>query len=264
MSTEDQVLSAALHGEALLTAQRPELQPLIGHLREVAQGRDDIRIECAGVIAGSWFSSAARRGEDLIADGLLMLAGHVDLDKLRMGAGWLGASPRGIKPLPGQRGLGPHSPPRKVTGCLVCPVARYLRNLGSMKGVACLGQHHSADTLRSDHVFPGSPGLPNRGDQGGTSKVWPRANCAPAQRFWEVGSGRPSQVRLDAPPRAGRPAAPSKSIRRSRSRQPRGRAAGQLDWWVKERQEWWGRVRGADGRQRWIKAADLRPANKAP
>ena len=21
--------------------------------------------------------------------------------------------------------------------------------------------------------------------------------------------------------------------------------AGQLDWWVKERQEWWGRVRGA-------------------
>jgi hypothetical protein len=34
--------------------------------------------------------------------------------------------------------------------------------------------------------------------------------------------------------------------------------AGQLDWWVKERQEWWGRVRGADGRQRWVKAADLR------
>ena len=26
--------------------------------------------------------------------------------------------------------------------------------------------------------------------------------------------------------------------------------AGQLDWWVKERQEWWGRVRGADGRRR--------------
>jgi hypothetical protein len=30
-----------------------------------------------------------------------------------------------------------------------------------MKGVACLGQHHSADTLRSDHGFPGSPGLPD-------------------------------------------------------------------------------------------------------
>jgi hypothetical protein len=35
---------------------------------------------------------------------------------------------------------------------------------------------------------------------------------------------------------------------------------GQLDWWVKDRQEWFGRVRGANGRQRWIKAADLRPA----
>jgi hypothetical protein len=37
--------------------------------------------------------------------------------------------------------------------------------------------------------------------------------------------------------------------------------AGQLDWWVKERQQWLGRVRGKDGRQRWIKASDLRPAS---
>ena len=36
--------------------------------------------------------------------------------------------------------------------------------------------------------------------------------------------------------------------------------AGQLDWWVKEQLEWWGHVRGADGRQRWIRAGDLRPA----
>jgi hypothetical protein len=35
---------------------------------------------------------------------------------------------------------------------------------------------------------------------------------------------------------------------------------GQLDYWVKERREWLVRVRGADGRQRWVKAADLRPA----
>ena len=27
-------------------------------------------------------------------------------------------------------------------------------------------------------------------------------------------------------------------------------AAGQLDWWVRERREWFGRVRGPDGRQR--------------
>jgi hypothetical protein len=37
--------------------------------------------------------------------------------------------------------------------------------------------------------------------------------------------------------------------------------AGQLDWWVKERQQWLSRVRGADGKQRWIKAGDLRPAS---
>jgi hypothetical protein len=37
--------------------------------------------------------------------------------------------------------------------------------------------------------------------------------------------------------------------------------AGQLDWWVRERQEWWGRVRGADSRQQWIRAVDLRPVN---
>jgi hypothetical protein len=39
-------------------------------------------------------------------------------------------------------------------------------------------------------------------------------------------------------------------------------SAGQLDWWVKERQQWLGRVRSADGRQRWIRAVDLRPANR--
>jgi hypothetical protein len=51
-----------LHGEALLAATRPELQPLIDHLREVAQGSDDIRIECAGRIAGGWLASKERRG----------------------------------------------------------------------------------------------------------------------------------------------------------------------------------------------------------
>ena len=56
----------------------------------MARGRDDIRVECAGTIAGSWFSSIARRGEDLIAAGLLMLAGHVDLDEVDrwMRIGW--------------------------------------------------------------------------------------------------------------------------------------------------------------------------------
>jgi hypothetical protein len=37
--------------------------------------------------------------------------------------------------------------------------------------------------------------------------------------------------------------------------------AGQLDYWVKERREWLGRVRGPDGRQRWIRAVDFRPGS---
>lgn len=37
-------------------------------------------------------------------------------------------------------------------------------------------------------------------------------------------------------------------------------AAGALDWWVQEPREWFGRVRGPDGRQKWIKAVDLRRA----
>jgi hypothetical protein len=38
-------------------------------------------------------------------------------------------------------------------------------------------------------------------------------------------------------------------------------SAGQLDWWVKDRQGWFGRVRRADGAaQRWVRAVDLRPA----
>jgi hypothetical protein len=37
MSTKGESFSSARHGEALFTAKRPEMQPLINHLREVAQ-----------------------------------------------------------------------------------------------------------------------------------------------------------------------------------------------------------------------------------
>jgi hypothetical protein len=53
-----------------------------------------------------------------------------------------------------------------------------------------------------------------------------------------------------------------KSIRRSKLSQQRGRLGGTLDWWVKDRQVWFGRVRGPDGRQKWVKAANLRPAKQ--
>jgi hypothetical protein len=36
-------------------------------------------------------------------------------------------------------------------------------------------------------------------------------------------------------------------------------AVGDLDYWIKERHDWWGRVRGPDGHPVWIRAADLRP-----
>ena len=38
-------------------------------------------------------------------------------------------------------------------------------------------------------------------------------------------------------------------------------AAGELDYWVKERHEWWGRVRRPDGHFVWTRASDLRPAS---
>ncbi len=37
-------------------------------------------------------------------------------------------------------------------------------------------------------------------------------------------------------------------------------AAGELDYWVRERFEWWGRVRAPDGQLVWIRAAGLRRA----
>ena len=36
------------------------------------------------------------------------------------------------------------------------------------------------------------------------------------------------------------------------------RPAGSLDYWVRDRGVWWGRVRAADGHQVWIRASDLR------
>src|SRR3954463_13919706 len=40
-------------------------------------------------------------------------------------------------------------------------------------------------------------------------------------------------------------------------------AAGELDYWVRERFEWWGRVWGRDFHPLWIRATDLRRAKEA-
>jgi hypothetical protein len=51
--------------------------------RELIGGRDDIRVECAGIIAGAWFASPGMaQGHQLIAAGLLLLAGPPDTDLL--------------------------------------------------------------------------------------------------------------------------------------------------------------------------------------
>jgi hypothetical protein len=44
LSTTDQILSSAMHGEALLRARRSELEPFIDELKALARGRDDIRV----------------------------------------------------------------------------------------------------------------------------------------------------------------------------------------------------------------------------
>ena len=81
MSNNSQILSSKLHGKALLRADRPEVRALIAELAEIAQGRDDIRTECAGTLAGAWLASPATvYAEQLIAAGLLLLAGPVDGD----------------------------------------------------------------------------------------------------------------------------------------------------------------------------------------
>ena len=77
----DPLIGPPLRG--LATRQGPELAPLIAELRELIDGRDDIRVECAGIIAGAWFASPGMaQGHQLIAAGLLLLAGPPDTDLL--------------------------------------------------------------------------------------------------------------------------------------------------------------------------------------
>ena len=83
MSTADQAKASELHGIALLLAQDPALQPLLNQLADLAGGHDDIRTEEAGILAGLWFAAPGRHiGHELVAAGLLILAGVTDRDQL--------------------------------------------------------------------------------------------------------------------------------------------------------------------------------------
>jgi len=83
MSTPDQKLSAEIHGLALLLARDGVPQELLDRLAKAAQGRDDLRTELAGEIAGYWMADpASHHGHELIAAGLLLISGVVDGDQL--------------------------------------------------------------------------------------------------------------------------------------------------------------------------------------
>jgi len=77
MSTKDQLLYVALHGTAMwYAAERRNLDESIEELRQIADGRNDILAEAAGITAGSWYAAPASHvGHELIAAGMLILAG---------------------------------------------------------------------------------------------------------------------------------------------------------------------------------------------
>src|SRR5215207_9947932 len=78
MSNADQLLCSALHGTAAVryAAEQRDLTASIAKLREIADGRDHVLAEAAGLTAGSWYASpAAHVGHELIAAGMLILAG---------------------------------------------------------------------------------------------------------------------------------------------------------------------------------------------
>jgi hypothetical protein len=77
LSTKDQLLFSALHGTAMRYAgERRNLDESIEELRQIADGRNDVLAEAAGIAAGSWYASPGTHvGYELIGAGLLVLAG---------------------------------------------------------------------------------------------------------------------------------------------------------------------------------------------
>jgi len=76
MATADELLYSALHGTAIrYAAEQRDLAASIADLREMADGRDDILAEAAGITAGAWYADpTAHIGHELIAAGMLILA----------------------------------------------------------------------------------------------------------------------------------------------------------------------------------------------
>jgi hypothetical protein len=77
MSTKDQLLYSALHGTAMrYAAERRNLDESIEELRQIADGRNDILAEAAGITAGSWYAwPSTHVGYEPIGAAMLILAG---------------------------------------------------------------------------------------------------------------------------------------------------------------------------------------------
>jgi hypothetical protein len=73
MSTKDQLRGAELNGTAMrYAAERRDLAESIAELREIANGRDDILAEIAGIEAGYWYAwPSTHGGYELVAAGML-------------------------------------------------------------------------------------------------------------------------------------------------------------------------------------------------
>ena len=79
MATEDQLLYSTLQSTAMrYAAERRNLQESIEELRRIADGRDEVIAEAAGITAGSWYAwPSSHVGHELVAAGMLiMAAGH--------------------------------------------------------------------------------------------------------------------------------------------------------------------------------------------
>jgi hypothetical protein len=79
MSTKDQLLYSDLHGTAMrYAAERRNLAESIAELREIADGRDHVLAEAAGITAGAWYAwPSTHVGHEPVAAGMLiMAAGH--------------------------------------------------------------------------------------------------------------------------------------------------------------------------------------------
>lgn len=91
--------SAPIYSEALLLAQRPEVKGLAAELRTLCErygdDAEEHRAENAGILAGSWHASPGTHiGHELIAAGLLIIAGPIDGDRL---AEWVAKGERRAK-----------------------------------------------------------------------------------------------------------------------------------------------------------------------